>query len=91
MGKFAHAFRLGAAAVGLAALLAGCQTGLNDEDQALLMSAEESAREAEAAADRATQAAERAAAAAAEAADAASSAQLAAERQDRMLQKTMRK
>jgi len=91
MGKVARAIRLSVAGAGLAALLAGCQTQLNDQDRALLMSAQESARKAEAAAGQAQQAADRATAAAAEAADAASSAQLAAERQDRMLQKTMRK
>lgn len=91
MGKVARGIWLSVAGVALAALLAGCQTSLNKEDQALLTSAKESASAAEAAANRAAQAADRAAAAAAEAADAASSAQLAAERQDRMLQKTMRK
>ena len=91
MGKVARGIQLSIAGAGLAALLAGCQNQLNEADRALLVSAQESARTAEAAAGRAQQAADRATAAAVEAADAASSAQLAAERQDRMLQKTMRK
>jgi hypothetical protein len=46
---------------------------------------------AQAAADRAAEAADRAAASANEAADAASTAQMAMERQERMVQQTMRK
>lgn len=91
MGKVARVIRFSVAGAGLAALLVGCQNQLNEADRALLASAKESARTAEAAASEARRAADRATAAAAEAADAASSAQLSAERQDRMLETTMRK
>jgi hypothetical protein len=74
----------------VAALTSACaQTG--DGDESLMEQTRADAQAAEAAADRATEAADRAAAAAAEAADAASAAQMSAERQDRMMQQTMRK
>lgn len=91
MTKFGRGLRVGASIIGLAALLAACQTSLNEEDRALMQQAQADARAAQAAADRAAEAADRAAAAAAEAADAASAASMQAERQDRMMQQGMRK
>ena len=91
MSDLARGLRLSASVVALAGLLAACQTGLSEEDRALLQQSQSSAAAAQAAADRAAQAADRAAAAAAEAADAASAAQMSAERQDRMTQQSLRK
>ena len=87
----ARGVRIGALAVGLAALLSACQTTLPEEDRAMIQQAQADARAAQAAADRAAQAADRAAAAAAEAADAAAAAQMAMERQGRMTQQSLRK
>jgi hypothetical protein len=90
MSKIARGLRVGAVVIGVAALMSACaQTG--DEDTSMMEQTRADAQAAEAAADRATEAADRAAAAAAEAADAASAAQMSAERQDRMMQQTMRK
>jgi hypothetical protein len=89
MSRFGRGFRLTTVVVGLAALGACAQ--LSAEDRTLLESARAEAQAAQAAADRAAEAADRAAAAANEAADAASSAQMAMERQERMVQQTMRK
>jgi len=91
MSSFGRGLRVGASVLGLAALLAACQTSLNEEDRMLLQQARDSASAAQAAADRAAQAADRASQAAAEAADAASTAQMAVERQDRMMQQSLRK
>lgn len=91
MSKFARGLRVGVGVVGLAALLSACQTSLNEEDRALLQQTRDAAASAQAAADRAAQAADRASQAAAEAADAASTAQMSAERQDRMMQESLRK
>jgi hypothetical protein len=89
MRKFGQGLRLTAAAVGLAAL-AGCQT-MSESDRAMIEQARADAQAAQAAADRAAEAADRAAASANEAADAASTAQMTSERQERMVQQTMRK
>lgn len=83
--------RIGMLSLGLAAMLSACQSTMNEEDRAMMQQAQADARAAQAAADRAADAADRAAAAAAEAADAASAAQMNAERQDRMMQSTLRK
>lgn len=91
MTSFARGLRIGASMIGLAALLAACQTALNEEDRALMQQAQSDSAAAQAAADRAAEAADRAAAAAAEAADAASAAEMSAERQDRMMQESLRK
>jgi hypothetical protein len=90
MSRFAKGLRVGAVVLGMAALTSACAQ-LSDDDKALLEQTRQESAAAQAAADRANQAADRAAAAAAEAADAASAARMAAEQQDRMLQKTMRK
>lgn len=91
MTMFPRGLRIGASIIGLTALLAACQTGMSDEDRALLQQSQADARAAQAAADRAAEAADRAAAAASEAADAASAAQMSAERQGRMTQQSLRK
>lgn len=91
MTTLARGIRMGALAVGLAAMMSACQATLPDEDRALIQQVQADARAAQAAADRAAQAADRAAAAAAEAADAAAASQMAAERQARMTQQTLRK
>jgi hypothetical protein len=91
MTTFARGLRVGASVIGLAALLAACQSGLNDEDRALLQQSQADSRAAQAAADRAAEAADRAAAAAAEAADAAATASMSAERESRMTSESMRK
>jgi hypothetical protein len=83
--------RIGMISVGMVALLSACQSSMNEEDRAMMQQAQADARAAQAAADRAADAADRAAAAAAEAADAASAAQMNAERQDRMMQSSLRK
>jgi hypothetical protein len=90
MSKIARGLRVGAVVIGVAALTSACAQ-MGDEDRSLMEQASADAQAAEAAADRAAEAADRAAAAAAEAADAASAAQMSAERQDRMMQQTMRK
>ncbi|HLT02679.1 MAG TPA: alanine-zipper protein [Geminicoccaceae bacterium] len=89
MRKFGRGLRLMAVAAGLAGL-AACQT-MSDSDRAMIEQARADAQAAQAAADRAAEAADRAAASANEAADAASTAQMAMERQERMVQQTMRK
>ena len=89
MGRFGRSLRLTTAVVGLAAVAACAQMG--DSDRAMMEQVRTDAQAAQAAADRATEAADRAAAAANEAADAASTAQMAMERQERMVQQTMRK
>jgi hypothetical protein len=89
MSRFGRGLRLTTMAVGLAALAACAQT--SDSDRAMMEQARADAQAAQAAADRAAEAADRAAASANEAADAASSATLAAERQQRMVQQTVRK
>jgi hypothetical protein len=89
MRKFGQGVRLTAAVVSLAAL-AACQT-MGDSDRAMIEQARADAQAAQAAADRAAEAADRAAASANEAADAASTAQMSMERQERMVQQTMRK
>ena len=89
MRKFGQGLRLTAAVVGLAALAACQATG--DDDRAMMEQARADAQAAQAAADRAAEAADRAAASANEAADAASTAPMAMERQERMVQQTMRK
>lgn len=90
MTRFVRGLRIAAPVAGLA-LLAACQGTLNEEDRAMLQQSQADAAAAQAAADRAAEAADRAAAAAAEAADSASAAQMAAERQDRMMQRDLRK
>jgi hypothetical protein len=89
MRKSRQGLRLTAAVVGLAAL-ASCQT-MSEGDRAMIEQARADAQAAQAAADRAAEAADRAAASANEAADAASTAQMTSERQERMVQQTMRK
>jgi hypothetical protein len=89
MSKFGRGLRLTTAAVGLAAL-AGCAQ-VSESDRAMMEQARADAQAAQAAADRAAEAADRAAASANEAADAASSATMAMERQERMVQQTVRK
>ena len=89
MRRFGQGLRLTTAVVGLAAVAACAQMG--DTDRAMIEQARADAQAAEAAADRAAEAADRATAAANEAADAASTAQMAMERQERMVQQTMRK
>ena len=64
---------------------------MGDSDRAMIEQARADAQAAQAAADRAAEAADRAAASANEAADAASTAQMSMERQERMVQQTMRK
>jgi hypothetical protein len=90
MSKFGRGLRVGALLVGLAALTSACAQ-LSEDDRALLEQARADAAAAQAAANQAAAAADRAAAAASQAADAASNAQMAAERQERMVQQTMRK
>jgi hypothetical protein len=89
MRKVGRGLRLTTAIVGLAAL-AAC-TQMSESDRAMLEQARADSQAAQAAADRAAEAADRAAAAANEAADAASSATMAMERQERMVQQTVRK
>jgi hypothetical protein len=89
MSRFGRGVRLTTAVIGLAGLAACAQMG--DSDRAMIEQARADAQAAEAAADRAAEAADRATAAANEAADAASTAQLATERQERMVQQSMRK
>ena len=89
MSGFGQGLRLTTVVVGLAAVAACAQMG--DTDRAMIEQARADAQAAEAAADRAAEAADRATAAANEAADAASTAQMAMERQERMVQQTMRK
>jgi len=91
MINVSRGLRIGMVSLGLAAMLSACQSSMNEEDRAMMQQAQADARAAQAAADRAADAADRAAAAAAEAADAASAAQMNAERQDRMMQSTLRK
>ena len=88
MRRLGRGFRLGATVVGLAAL-AACQAA--EGDRAMMEQVRADAQAAQAAADRAAEAADRAAASANEAADAASSASMAMERQERMVQQTVRK
>jgi hypothetical protein len=78
----ARGLRVGMMVVGMAVLMSACAQ-MGEDDRAMLEQARADA-EANAAADRA-------AAAAAEAADAASNAQMAMERQDRMMQQSLRK
>jgi hypothetical protein len=82
MSRFGRGLRLTTIVIGLAGLAACAQMG--DTDRAMIEQARADAQAAEAAADRAT-------AAANEAADAASTAQMAMERQERMVQQSMRK
>jgi len=89
MRRFGRGLRLTMAVAGLAALAACAQVG--DSDRAMMEQARADAQAAQAAADRAAEAADRAAASANEAADAASSATMAMERQERMVQQTVRK
>jgi hypothetical protein len=89
MSRFGRGLRLTTVVVGLAAL-AGCAQ-MGDSDRAMMEQARADAQAAQAAADRAAEAADRAAASANEAADAASSATMAMERQERMVQQTVRK
>jgi hypothetical protein len=89
MGRFERGFRLTTVVVALAALAACAQ--MTESDRAMIEQARADAQAAEAAADRAAEAADRATAAANEAADAASSATMSMERQERMVQQTMRK
>ena len=91
MSNFGRGLRIGATAIGLAALLAACQSGMDEDDRASMQQVQSDARAAQAAADRAAEAADRAAQSAAEAADAASAARMASERQDRMMQQNLRK
>ena len=90
MNRLARGLRVGTMVVGMAVMMSACAQ-LGEEDHAMLEQARSDAAAAQAAADRATQAADRAAAAAAEATDAASNAQMAMERQDRMMQQSLRK
>lgn len=90
MNKLVRGFRVGTMAVGMAVLMSACAQ-LGEDDRAMIEQARTDAAAAQAAADRAAQAADRAAAAAAEATDAASNAQMAMERQDRMMQQSLRK
>jgi hypothetical protein len=85
MSKLARGLRMGVLAVGVAAVLASCQSAQDTEQTRA------DAAAAQAAADRAAQAADRAAAAAQQAADSASSAQMAAERSDRAMAQGLRK
>jgi hypothetical protein len=89
MNGFGWGLRLMPALAGLIALTA-CST-MSESDRAAIEQARSDAQAAQAAADRAAAAADRAAASANEAADAASTAQMATERQQRMVQQTMRK
>lgn len=91
MINFSRGLRIGMVALGLAGVLSACQGTMGEEDRAMMQQVQADARAAQAAADRAADAADRAAAAAAEAADAASAAQMSTERQDRMMQSTLRK
>ena len=90
MNKLTRGLRVGVMVAGMAVLMSACSQ-LGDEDRAMLEQARADAAAAQAAADRANQAADRAAAAAAEATDAASNAHVAMERQDRMMQQSLRK
>jgi hypothetical protein len=90
MSNLARGLRVGTLVVGMAVMMSACAQ-LSESDQAMLEQARTDSQNAQAAADRASQAADRAAAAAAEAADAASNAQMAMERQDRMMQQSLRK
>jgi hypothetical protein len=90
MSRFARGVRVGAVVLGLAMLTSACAQ-LGDEDKAMLEQARADSAAAKQAAADAADAARRAEQAATDAADAASAARMAAERQDRMLQKTMRK
>ena len=89
MNRFGRSLRLIMALAGLTAL-AACAS-MSQGDRAALDQAKSDAQAAQAAADRAAEAADRAAASANEAADAASTAQMAMERQQRMVQQSMRK
>jgi hypothetical protein len=89
MRRSGRSLRLTTAVVGLVAL-AGCAQ-MGESDRAMIEQARADAQAAQAAADRAAEAADRAAASANEAADAASSATMAMERQERMVQQTVRK
>jgi Alanine-zipper, major outer membrane lipoprotein len=90
MSNLARSFRIGTMIVGMAVMMSACAQ-LGESDKAALDQARTDATNAQAAADRATQAAERAEKAATDAADAASNAQMAMERQDRMMQQSLRK
>ena len=90
MSMFVRGLRVGTMVVGMAVMMSAC-ANLGDSDKAMLEQAKTDAANAQASADRASQAADRAAAAAAEAADAASNAKMAMERQDRMMQQSLRK
>jgi Alanine-zipper, major outer membrane lipoprotein len=90
MSSLARSFRAGTLIVGMAVMMSACAQ-LGDSDKAALEQARTDAANAQAAADRATQAADRAEKAATDAADAASNAQMAMERQDRMMQQSLRK
>jgi flagellar hook-basal body complex protein FliE len=90
MSSLARGLRVGTLVVGMAVMMSACAQ-LGDSDKAMLEQARTDATNAQAAADRATQAADRAEKAATDAADAASSAKMAMERQDRMMQQSLRK
>ncbi len=90
MSMLARGLRVGTMAVGMAVMMSACAE-LSDSDKAALQQAKTDSANAQAAADRASAAADRAAASAAEATDAASNAKMAMERQDRMMQQSLRK